>query len=177
MTTALPLPNENVRQQLMKREKDIIAEAQRMQGLVRQRNTYTMAPYRSMIAEAKKRLAALQAGLAPVRIAGRWFSLERLLQAGHPLPSQIVQVAEQAAERFPGIQTRVYGWEEESTPAERRRRDPVLVGAYGGDQYFLGFWLEVETHYEEMIPQFIGMASPLLPKLGRGRPRKALKGA
>ena len=74
---------------------------------------------------------------------------------------------------------RVYGLDNAVDPVtggpvagEVRRRDPVVAYRYGDKEFFLGFWLEIDTDME--TPEFLGITQPWAPKRGRGRPPKGL---
>lgn len=165
------LSNDVIRQRLIEREKTLIAKTREMIHAVISQQGYGADTYRNIIRLAQERLTALQAGLVPIRLGGTFVSLRRLLASGQYIPPQIVAKATEGAERFPKAAQRVYGWEENATTAIRRRRDPVLSMFSGGSEFFLGFWLEIEVA-DDSVPEFFGMAAPLLPKPGRGRPRK-----
>ena len=151
-------------------ETRVIAEANRMKQSARA-SGYGYWQWDTTLTNGRQRLAALKAGLLPVRISGRFFSLQTLIREAQHIPSEIVDQAAVAVERFPGSQAVVYGWDREALPEERRRRDPVLVLRHGAQQFFLGFWLEVETG-DTAIPEFFGIIAPWSEKRGRGRPRK-----
>ena len=175
MTTALAIPNNNlVRERLIEREKSLISATDKMVQAVQSQGGWDPYTYRNIIAQAKERLKALQIGLLPVRLGGRFTHLRSLLNTGQYVPPAIVEKAEEVKERLPRAQQRVYGWEENATTEVRRRRDPVLTAFYGGAEFFLGFWLEIEVP-DDSVPEFFGMTAPLLEKRGRGRPRKLPK--
>lgn len=163
--------NDVIRHRLIERERDLIGKTQTMLQALRAAGGWHTFTYTNIIRLAKQRLAAMEAGLLPVRLGGRAFTLATLINEGQYVPVPIVAKANEAAERFPQGAQRVYGWESTALPAERRRRDPVLVMNYGGENFFLGFWLEIVMP-DEATPEFYGMTAPLLPKRGRGRPRK-----
>jgi hypothetical protein len=171
-TNPLPLINDGIRSALITREKALIAKAQDMVRTVRAAGGWDVYTYHNLIKLAKARLEALQAGLVPVRLGGPFTGLRTLVNSGQYIPAQIVAKSVEVAERFPDAQQRVYGWQENATTEIRRRRDPVLTAFIGEAEFFLGFWLEVEVP-DDAVPEFFGfLAAPLLPKLGRGRPRK-----
>jgi len=172
MTTTALVSN-TVREGLVDREKTLIVRTQQMLDAVKSQGAGNSWTYKNIIKLAKQRLSALQAGLVPVRLGGRSFPLRVLLNEAQYVPPQIVAQAEAVAERLPGAVLRVYGWERDALPEVRRRRDPVLTAYYGASEFFVGFWLEVETADED-VPEFFGITAPLLPKPGRGRPKKAL---
>ena len=170
-TSITALSNDVIRGRLIEREKSLIAKSQDMVLAVQSQGGYGTSTYKNIITLAKGRLIALQAGLMPVRLGGTFVQLRQLLNTGQYVPPAIVAKAQEAKERFPQAQQRVYGWEENATTAIRRRRDPVLTMFTGGSEFFLGFWLEIEVP-DDSTPEFFGMTAPLLPKPGPGRPRK-----
>jgi len=175
MTTQLAVPNNDlIRGRLIEREKSLIAKAQVMVQAARGQNSYGGYTFQRSIGLAKQRLSALQVGLLPIAIGGAWVSLRKLLDEGQYIPPQIVAKAEEVKERFPDATQAVYGFQENATTQQRRRVDPVLTMYYGEQHYFLGFWVEIAVP-DDFVPEFIGFTTPgLLPKRGRGRPRKLL---
>lgn len=171
LVTVTSLSNDSIRLRLIEREKLLIGKTQDMVRAVVAQRGYDTWTYRNIILLARARLAALQAGLLPVRLGGTFVHLRALLNSGQYVPPQIVAKSAEVAERFLGVEQRVYGWEENATTAIRRRRDPVLTAHIGASEFFLGFWLEVEVP-DDSVPEFFGFTTPLLPKPGRGRPRK-----
>lgn len=173
MTQSIAVAQQSTIARLIDREERLIAEAQRMRDEAMGVDRYS-APtwtWNAAITAARKRLAALKAGLLPVRISGRFFSIRNLVNEAQHIPSEIVQQAQVAERKFPGSRAVVYGWDREALPEERRRRDPVLVLRHADAQYFLGFWLEIETP-DPAIPEFFGITAPWAQPRGRGRPRK-----
>lgn len=172
-----------IQQRLLDREKAILVEAERMQAIM---DTSSEAPvhwqrpdYRGIMRNAKKHIEALRAGLPPVRIIGKHFRIVSLLHMGVPVPSQITETVNVAKQRLPGGEARVYGLDNAVDPVtggpvagEVRRRDPVVTYHYGDREFFLGFWLELDTDME--TPEFLGVVQPWAPKRGRGRPPKGL---
>ena len=167
-----PIPS-RLRDRLIEREKQLIVQTEAQRDMARNHSHFIPAAFPRAIGLAKKRLQALQAGLIPIRIAGRFFPLPALLNEGQYIPPQIGVQAKVATERLPGGETRVYGWDREALPAERRRRDPELTYWYGGAEFWLGYWREVDTH-DDANPEFFGFTTVWAEKRGRGRPRKAL---
>lgn len=180
MTTAIarvnngPVMPAKVRAMLIEREKQLIAQAQAQRDMAQEQVGFVPFAFDTAIRLAKQRIQALTAGLIPIRIAGRFFPLAALLREAQAIPPQIGAQAAIAAERLPGAEVRVYGWDKELPSAERRRRDPELTAFYGGQEYWLGYWREIET-YDENNPQFFGYVAHWEEKRGRGRPRKALR--
>lgn len=170
----MPLQNESLRQQLIAREKTLIEKTRTMVRAVLANGGYNTWTHRAVIRQARQRLEALQAGLLPVRLGGPAYHFRTLLNMGDYVPEQIVAKAQEVEERLPGAELRVFGWQRDALPAERRRRDPILAAWYGEAHFFAGFWLEVAMPDED-VPEFFGMTAPILPKAGRGRPRKALQ--
>ena len=173
-STANALTQQNsdaIRGRLIQREKSLIAKTAEMLTALKAQGGLGTWTYQAIVRHARERLEALNAGLVPVRIGGRFFPLRALLGEGQYVPPAIVAKASEAAQRFPSAEQRVYGWEREALPEVRRRRDPVLTMRYGEVEFFLGFWLEAEIP-DAQSPEFIGITMPLLPKPGRGRPRK-----
>lgn len=127
--------------------------------------------FREVARLTKERMKALYQGLIPVRLAGQSYSLSTLVAERQSIPSNILQAAETARQRLPMASVNVYGWEREALPAERRRRDPILVANTGGANYLLGFWLELAT-LNESAPEYIGFTMPWAAPRGRGRPSK-----
>lgn len=176
MTTAnqsIAVAQQSTIARLIDREERLIAESQRMRDEAvavsgRWAPTWTWS---DIITKARKRLSALRAGLMPVRLSGKFYSLDSLVQETQHVPSEIMQQAKVAEAKFPGSQAVVYGWEKDMVTEERRRRDPVLVLRHADAQYFLGFWLEIETP-DTAIPEFFGITAPWAEPRGRGRPRK-----
>ena len=163
---------------MIEREKRFIQEAERMDNIVTtSRQSFNLwwvsVDYKAQVVQAKRRLQALMAGLLPARIVGKSFHLAALIREGQNVPNEIVEQAAEARRRIPSGVPAVYGWDAAALPAERRRRDPVLVLQAGEANFFLGFWLEIET-FDEGVPEFFGMIAPFAPKRGRGRPKKQL---
>lgn len=109
-------PSTQMQQRLIDREKAILAEAERMQAIMdtskeSPRGYYQEVDYRAIMRSAKRHIAALRAGLPPVRIIGKFFRLNQLLQIGVPVPTQIDNQVAEAKERLPGGEARVYGLE------------------------------------------------------------------
>ena len=174
------VPSVSLRERLIEREQRILAEAERMQTIIttsKQVLYGSQSDYGATIRSAKKHLKALMAGLVPVRIVGKYFNLSQLLEIGIPVPTEIVEQADRAVQRLPGGKVKVYGLENavdaqtgRTVAAEIRRRDPVLTYRYGEQEFFLGFWLEVDTDLK--TPEFFGIRAPWAEKRPRGRPRK-----
>ena len=170
-TSLMPLIGEGVRQRLIEREKTLITNALKMIDASSQEGTYHTWGFQTLVRQGKQRLEALKTGLLPVRIGGKFAMLRDLLSANDFVPAPIVDKAAEVRERLPQAEMRVYGWDREAVPAVRRARDPILTAWIGGAEFFIGFWLEVAGP-DATVPEFFGMTAPLLPKPGRGRPRK-----
>lgn len=156
---------------LIEREKRIIERAEEERATLQARRFTVPWQINNTIANANKRIKALQAGLAPVRIEGDSVALQELVRQRQSVPPQIVERAGEAEKRFPGAHSQVYGLNQSTVTEVRRRRDPVLIMEYGEAHFFLGFWMEIETG-DVQVPEFFGMIAPMLPPRGRGRPRK-----
>ncbi len=173
-----------LQQRLLDREKAILEEAERMQHIMDTSKEsparfYQEVDYKVIMRNAKKHIAALRAGLPPIRIIGKFFRINELLQIGVPVPTVIDEQGAIAKERLPGGSVRVYGLDNavdrvtgRSVAVEVRRRDPVLTYYYGKKNFFLGFWAEIDTDME--TPEFLGVTQPWAPQRGRGRPPKNL---
>ena len=170
-TSPVALVGNSVRDRLIEREKALIANAQKMVDASRQEGNYHTWGFSQMVIQGKERLLALKAGLLPVRIGGKFATLRELLSANDFIPPSISAMAAAIKERLPKAQMRVYGWDAAAVPAVRKARDPILTAYLGGAEFFVGFWLEVAGP-DEAVPDFFGMTTPMLPKPGRGRPRK-----
>lgn len=172
MTQLAILNTDVIRGRLIEREKSLIAKAMVMEKATKSQGNYSGYMFSRSIQLAKERLQALQSGLLPVAIGGHWITLKKLLWEGQYVPPQIIAKAEEVSERFPRVAQQVYGFEENATTRQRRRVDPVLTMYCGETHYFLGFWVEIAVP-DDFIPEFIGFVTPpLLPKPGRGRPKK-----
>lgn len=156
---------------LIEREKRIIERAQEEIETLKARHFSVPFGISNTITMARRRISALQAGLAPVRIEGDSVPLTELVRQRQAIPPQIVERAGEAEKRFPGARSQVYGLNQSTVTEVRRRRDPVLIMEYGDAHFFLGFWMEIETG-DVQVPEFFGMIAPMLPPRGRGRPRK-----
>ncbi len=171
MTTTALAQRQRIRDQLITRERQLIALTQTQKKLASEQTGWVPPAFDLALRLANQRLKALLAGLLPIRIAGRYFPLSALLREAQYIPPEIGAQAVIAEERLPGGQVRVYGWDREALPAERRRRDPELTVFYGGAEFWLGYWREIET-WDEDNPQFFGITAQWSEKRGRGRPRK-----
>ena len=169
-----------LRERLIEREKLLITKTQNMLEAVHSTGAHADYIYTRLIRLAKQRLEALRAGLMPVRLGGPWVTLRKLVNQGQYIPPEIVAKSVEVSERLSQAEQRVYGWEENAATEIRRRRDPVLVAYIGdhfsegtadGRNYFLGFWVEYDVPDMD-VPEFFGLTVPLLPRPGRGRPRK-----
>lgn len=173
-----------IQQRLIDREKAILAEAKRMQAIMdtsseSPKGYYQEVDYHVIMRNVKKHIEALRAGLPPIRIIGKFFRINQLLQIGVPVPSQITAAVDTAKERLPGGDVRVFGLDNAAdrvtgkpVSTEIRRRDPVVTYHYGDKEFFLAFWLEIDIDME--TPEFLGIVQPWAPKRGRGRPPKNL---
>ena len=160
---------------LIEREERVIAEAERMKSVATGQTRYYVPTTRwdAIIKPAKQRLAALKAGLLPVKLAGDAVTIPELVASGVNVPAPIIERAAEAAERFPAAQTHAYGLDMKATAAVRRYRDPVLTMRYGDAEFFLGFWLWLDFGDEaESAP--MGFVAPWAEKRGRGRPSKQI---
>ena len=188
MSNTLAVPQQHgvlgspaLRQRLIEREQSLIQKTEDMLQSVKSVGSYSGYTYQRILRLAKQRLVALRAGLMPVRLGGSWITLNKLVNQGQYVPPEIVTKSVEVRERLPKAQQRVYGWEENAATDLRRRRDPVLVAHIGdsysegaaadGRNFFLGFWIEYDIPDMD-VPEFFGLTAPLLPKPGRGRPRK-----
>lgn len=184
MTTSLSqrnpmeLSQRRLAEKLLAQERARLTEAERMQAIVEsstERPYYGFRlDYRSIIQACKKHILALNAGLLPVKIVGKAFRLGDIIAAGVPVPTEIIDQAEEAKKRLPGASPVVYGLgekDEKLTAEDIRRRDPVLAVQYGSKQWFLGFWLECDMA-DTQAPEFIGITHHFAERRGRGRPKK-----
>lgn len=174
MTTEIAITQQSQLARLIDREQRSLVEAERMLTIADRARTATWT-WQAQIRGIKARIKALEAGLLPVRITGPAHALTTLLGETQNIPTPIVDKALEAEERFKGSKAVVYGWDRDALPAERRRRDPVLVLQYAQRQYFLGFWLELATGDTE-IPEFMGVIAPWSETRRPGRPRKGESG-
>lgn len=157
---------------LIQREQHVIEESERMLALARRTGSWNTYQWTTAIRSAKQRLAALRAGLLPIRIGGEHVELREIITVGGVVPDPIAARAEEVATRFPTAQVRVYGVDPKQTAQIRRNRDPVLTMHYGDAEFFLGFWVEIDVP-DGAVPEFFGIIAPLVER-HRGRPRKGV---